>query len=128
MTHYHYYITAGRVIDETTRIYKVGIGQSRQGKRDYNALRALAEAHNHYFHIIDQESDDFILKVMQSIPGRTISPMLVSPRDLIKALASAEEIPLAHGTLKNQHRMRLTLDLSYRVSSALSQRKWNLPA
>lgn len=123
MTHYHYYIAAGRVIDETTRIYKVGIGQSRQGKRDYNALRALAEAHNHYFHIIDQKSDDFVLKVIHSIPGRTLSPMLVSPRDLKKALASAEEIPLAHGTLHNQHRMRLTLDLSYRVSSALSQRK-----
>lgn len=123
MTHYHYYIAAGRVIDETSRIYKVGIGQSRQGKRDYNALRALAEAHNHYFHIIDHESDDFILKVMQSIPGRTLSPELVSPRDLKKALASAEEIPLAHGTLKNQHRMRLTLDLSYRVSCSLAQRK-----
>lgn len=123
MTHYHYYIAAGRVIDETTRIYKVGIGQSRQGKRDYNALKALAEAHNHYFHIIDHNSDDFVWKVIHSIPGRTLSPMLVSPRDLKKSLASAEEIPLAHGTLHNQHRMQLTLNLSYRVSSALSQRK-----
>lgn len=123
MTLYHYYIAAGSVIDETTRVYKVGIGQGRQGKRDYDALRALAAAHNHYFHVIDQESDDFVYKVIQSIPGRSFSTLLVSPKDLKKALASAEEIPLAQGTLRNQHRMRLTLDLSYRVSCALAQRK-----
>lgn len=123
MTHYHYYISAGSVIDETTRIYKVGIGQSRQGKRDYNALKALAEAHNHYFHIIDQDSDDFVSKVIHSISGHTLSPMMVSSKELRKALASAEDIPLSHGTLQNQHRMRLTLNLEYRVSSVLAQRK-----
>ena len=123
MTRYHYYIAAGSVIDETTRIYKVGIGESRQGKRDYDALRALADANNHYFHIIDQNSSDFVWKVRHSISGHTLSPVLISPRDLKKALSSAEDIPLAHGTLHNRHKMRLTLDLSYRVSCALSQRK-----
>lgn len=120
MTHYHLYIAAGSVIDETTKVYRVAIGTSIQANRDYLFLLAHAEAHNHYFHIIDPETQEFMFRVCRSVSGHTLSPVTVPARLLAKAFKSATEIPLSHGTLSNQHRSRHVLDTQYRVSCSLA--------
>ena len=61
MTHKYYYVSAGQICDENTRIYIVTLGQSLQGRRDYEFLRTYAIQHGHYFEKISIESDIFIL-------------------------------------------------------------------
>lgn len=123
MTHYHIYIAAGSVIDETTRIYYVGIGTSRQANRDYLALVAHAVDHNHFFHIVDAETLQFMHKVINSVSTVNLSPLQVSARQLRKSFAASEDIPLASGTLHNRHRSRSILDMAYRITNAIASKR-----
>ena len=123
MTHYHYYIVAGSVIDSTTRIYSVGIGESLRQQAIYSWLLAHAKAHNHYFCIRSLESSEFIYRIIHSIDGANLSPVQITARELQKLLTSGEDIPLATGTLHNRHVLRNATDCDYRVSCKLAARR-----
>lgn len=57
MKHSYYYVVAGAMCDYTTLLYKVSIGMSLQGRRDYEFLKSYALQHNHYFCVLSAESE-----------------------------------------------------------------------
>lgn len=117
MTHYHHYIFAGRVIDATTRIFVVAIGQSARHLAIYAWLKAYSKAHNHYFCIRSLESSEFIQRVIHSIDDANLSPQYVTAPQLKAFLKEVDDIPFTGGTLHNKHRQRYILNTDYRVSS-----------
>lgn len=120
MTHIYYYIAAGTIIDATTRIYDVRIGESPRQQAILAWLTAHAAAHNHFFHIRDLKTSEFVHRIIHSIDGANLSPLQVSASDLKKSLTSGEDFPIASGTLHTKHSQRTLLDLEYRVSNQLA--------
>ena len=124
MTHFHFYIECGQVIDETTRIFKVGIGTTRQADRDYLFLVSYAMSHGHYFHICDRESSEFVLKLIGAYREDDVQLAVenVTARVLVRSLKNQERIPLDVETLKNDHHAKMFLDSNYRIFYKLSNR------
>lgn len=120
MTQIYYYIAAGTIIDATTRIYDVRIGESPRQQAILAWLTAHAAAHNHFFHIRDLKTSEFVHRIIHSIDGVNLSPVQISALDLKKSLTSGEDFPVAHGTLHTKHVQRSLLDLEYRVSNRLA--------
>lgn len=122
MTHYHYLITIGRELDETASIYTVGIGNGRQGDRDYLFLLAWAAEHNFFFNIRTLESTEFIMRIRRAYNIPQSSEQVVKARDLVRAIKAAQRLPLNQISLTAAHAQRRALDLNYRIFCAISNR------
>lgn len=120
MTHIYYYIAAGTIIDASTRIYAVRIGESPRQMAILVWLTAHAAAHNHYFHVRDLQTSEFVHRIIHSVDGVNLSPLQVPASVLKKALTSGEDFPIASGTLHTKHSQRTLLNLEYRVSNKLA--------
>lgn len=118
MTHFYYYITAGRTMDETSHVYRVAIGTSIQANRDYLFLIAYSESHGHYFEIVSLKSSDFVSKVLDS--GYQLEA--ITARDLVRSIKSQTANPLNPSALSQQHRFRMQTNLDYRISSIVKNR------
>lgn len=122
MTHYYYYIQTGAILDESARLFKVGIGTSRQSQRDYLALTAFAVNHGHYFEIVSDKTDDFMRRVTLSL-GRVFSDIiLLSSRELCRYLEGAGLPALSNSQLLTADSQLRFLNTSYRVISNLRAR------
>lgn len=122
MTHYYYYIQSGAVLDESARLFKVGIGTSRQSQRDFLSLTAFAVNHGHYFEIVSRESDDFIIKLRHSLVEFNVQMEWLSCRDLVQELRDTISHPLDSAVLRSNHLQQKSLNLNYRISSNLARR------
>lgn len=121
MTHYYYYVSAGAQCDESTRIYKVAVGTSKQCQRDYAFLAAHALQHGHYFEVVSSRSVDFVKRLRHSLAQFNVQLEWLSCRDLCRELRQMTATPYAAGALAGAHRQRKSLNLSYRISSNLSR-------
>lgn len=122
MVHYYYYISAGAQCDESTRIYKVAVGTSKQCQRDYAFLVAHTLQHGHYFEVVSSESDEFVKRLRHSLAQFNVQLEWLSCRDLCRELRQATATQYAAGALAGAHRQRKSLNLNYRISSYLSRR------
>ena len=122
MVHYYYYVSAGAQCDESTRIYKVAVGTSKQCQRDYAFLVAHALQHGHYFEVVSSRSDEFVKRLRHSLAQFNVLLEWLSCRDLCRELRQVTATPCAAGSLAVAHQQRKSLNLSYRISSNLSRR------
>ena len=122
MTHKFYYVSAGPVCDEFTRIYIVTLGQSLQGSRDTEFLRSYAIQHGHYFEKMSIESDVFILNLRDSLVEFDVNTQLIAGRDLVKLLRQSVAKPLNQSHLQAANYQLKMLDTSYRIISNLNRR------
>ena len=122
MVHYYYYVSAGAQCDESTRIYKVAVGTSKQCQRDYAFLVAHALQHGHYFEVVSSRSDEFVKRLRHSLSQFNVQLEWLSCRDLCRELRQVTATPCAAGPLAGAHRQRKSLNLNYRISSNLSRR------
>lgn len=122
MTHKFYYVSAGPVCDENTRIYIVTLGQSAQGARDTEFLRSYAIQHGHYFEKMSADSDIFILNLRDSLAEFDVSTQLIAGRDLVKLLRQSVAKPLDQSHLQAKNYQLKMLDTSYRIISNLNRR------
>ncbi|MBQ8705332.1 MAG: hypothetical protein IJ548_03455 [Paludibacteraceae bacterium] len=123
MTHFHYFIkTPGRILDDQSRLYIVGVGSSKQAGRDYLFLTAYAAEHECYFSPITGDADAFIHRCEQSIgyPLRMRSQR-ISARCLVRSLKAGSDIPYSADQLRNVDHLRKFLSLNYRIVSNLRQ-------
>lgn len=123
MVHYYYYVSAGAQCDESTRIYKVAVGTSKQSQRDYAFLVAHALQHGHYFEVVSSRSDEFVKRLRHSLAQFNVQLDWLSCRDLCRELRQMTATPCAAGALAGAHSQRKSLNLSYRISSNLSREK-----
>ena len=121
MTHKFYYVSAGQLCDECTRIYIVTLGQSVQGKRDHDFLQSYAIQHGHYFEKMSADSDVFILNLRESLAEFDISTQLIAGRDLVKLLRQGLAPTLSQAQLQTANYQLKMLDTSYRILSNLNR-------
>lgn len=122
MTHYHYYILAGAQLDENARIYKVGVGSSKQGRRDYLFLTAFAVEHGHYFELVSDKTDDFVRRINLSLGGILPSIMVLSSREMVRYLKGAGLPTLSNDALLSNDAQLKVLNTNYRIISNLRRR------
>lgn len=122
MTHYYYYIIAGAQLDENARIYKVGVGSSKQGRRDYLFLTAFAVEHGHYFEMVSGKTDDFVHRVTLSLGGVLPSIMVLSSREMVRYLKGAGLPTLSNDALLSNDAQLKVLNTNYRIISNLRSR------
>lgn len=122
MTHFHYYIIAGAQCDENTRLFKVGVGTSKQGRRDYLFLTAFAVDHGHYFELVNDKTDDFVHRVTLSLGGILPSIMVVSSREMVRYLKGAGLPTLSNDALLSNDAQLKVLNTNYRIISNLRRR------
>lgn len=122
MLHYHYYVSAGPQCDESTRIYKVGIGISLQAQRDFQFLTDNAARHGHYFQAISDASDIFIMKLRRSLADYDVQLTYCSARDLVRLFKDATGTALNPAVLKSIHSQQTLTNIDYRISSNLARR------
>lgn len=117
MTHVHYYIAAGSILDESTKIYQVAVGSSKQATRDYLALVAYAVDHGHYFELRNHETIEFMTKVLHSMSNLKPTPVMqrVTARELIRSLRASTALPISPSVLANRHHLNYMLDVDYRL-------------
>lgn len=122
MTHYYYYIIAGAQCDENTRLFKVGVGSSKQGQRDYLFLTAFAVEHGHYFELVSDKTDDFVHRVTLSLGGVLPSIMVLSSREMVRYLKGAGLPTLSNDALLSNDAQLKVLNTNYRIISNLRRR------
>lgn len=123
MTKYYYLIAAGSQWDETVKVYKVGIGESASGKRDLTRLASIIMAKRYYFKKVTLESDQFVSQCLDSLKEYGTSIIGINSRELISVLANGEKPSIPSPALANIHHFRKSIDLNYRLSCNLNQRK-----
>lgn len=119
MTHYYYLIAAGRVIDDTTKFYKIAVGTSKQADRDYLYILALATEKNWYFKLVSQHSTDFVNKIAESVAGSQVAlPLLslhfqkLSARDFVRSQKQHISEPLKSYSCRNLNDFMLKMNLN----------------
>lgn len=122
MKHYYYYVVAGQVCDGTTQPYKVAIGHSAQGQRDYDFLKSYALQHGHYFCDLSAESDIFMRNLLDSLTEFDIKLQHVEARSLVRIFKSSCANPLNPSILSGRSYQLKQLDTSYRIISNLNRR------
>lgn len=123
MTRYYYYIESGTNWDGTTKVYKIGIGSSAQGRRDYLAITANSVDGSHYFEPVSNTSDAFVHRVLQSLAEFGTQIQHVSARDFVRSLRAHEALALSSAAIHNADSQRMALDLGYRIQSKLNARR-----
>lgn len=122
MTHKYYYVSAGAVCDANSKVYVVILGESVQGRRDYDFLLSYAIEHGHYFEKMSRESDIFITNLIDSLAEFDIQRRFIPGHDLVKLLRQGLASPLDSRHLHSANYQLKMLDTSYRIISNLNRR------
>lgn len=120
MTSIYIYIEAGRVIDDSTKFFKVEVGTGRQSNRDYLFMLGFAVSRNYYFEKQSRETDEFLYKIAQSL-GTYPTPLTlealniqhVRVRDLVRAIKKSEKAAAKPIVRNNIEHQRDFLDSNY---------------
>lgn len=123
MTHYFLYIKAGVILNEDTRFYKVGIGESEVGVRLHAWLEAYAAEHGHMFCRWSLESAEFYSKCIESIGHNAQLIRAIPGSDLKKELRTGCDDPECYYAILNRHKMMMAIDPHYYAYYELSKRK-----
>lgn len=123
MTHFYYYIAAGRDIESGAKFYRVSLGQSKQATRDYLFLVAFSTQHGHFFSLRSADSSEFVGKCLASLGIDFSGVTSISGRDLVRLLKSGEKHLLDERTLHAQHQFLCATNPLYYISSALARGK-----
>lgn len=120
MTHYFLYIKAGMILNEDTRFYKVGIGESNQGMRLHAWLEAYAAEHGHMFCRWSQDAAEFYSRCIESIGHNAQLISTITAHDLKRALQTGCEDPGCYEAIMNRHKMMMAIDPHYYTYYQLS--------
>lgn len=123
MTHYYYYITAGNILDESSHIYQVAIGQSKAELSRYLFLVANAADNGHYFEIFSTKSAQFIQHIRRTPQYANVPFTSVKAVDLVRFLKNEERLRESATALKTANQQRQALNLACRVQSRINARR-----
>ena len=135
MTHYYCLIIAGEVLDESSLIYKVGVGSSKQCDRDYLFLLAHSVEHGWYFERWSEEVTEFVRKIAESVsatnsndPSDAISIHGASVREIVRSIKNGTAFPYSSHELTNRNQLRHWLSINYRIGANRKGEATSLPA
>lgn len=123
MTHYYLYISCGTSLDETSRFYKVGIGESSRQSRVYDFLESYALEHGHYFVLWDNDAIGFLLQCLDSVNGTISQVTTISGDELRKAFLTQSPVPYSLNANRQRHDLLKRIDPAYYAVCMLRRRK-----
>lgn len=106
-------------MDDTARLFKVGIGSSAADSKLYAQLADFAASHGHWFEKWSQATADFVLKVRRHYPD-ALPIMYAKPRALLASLRDGIALPFPDALLHNHHHLLFSLSCDYRSSHSMS--------
>ena len=129
MTRFYLFIDAGKVVDESTAFYRVGIGTSKRDVSCFRQLARIATAKGSYFHRWDNTTSDFLTRCIGSVYGGTNALVVASHLipikcgDLVKVLEGRQTAkPLQDAVKQASHLLRFQ-SLNYRLACMAGDRQ-----
>lgn len=119
MKAYYLYVQAGVIIDDTARLFKVGIGSSATDSKLCAQLADFAASHGHWFEKWSPATADFVLKVSRHYPS-VLPLMYAKPRALLASLRNGVALSVPDALLHNNHHLLFSLSCCYRTSPSVS--------
>ena len=123
MTHFYLYISCGTSLDENSRFYKVGIGESSRQSRVYDFLESYALEHGHYFVLWDNNAIDFLKRCLDSVNGTLSQVTTMSGDELRKAFLTQSPVPYSLKANQQRHDLLKRIDPAYYAVCMLRRRK-----
>lgn len=129
MTRFYLFIDAGKVVDESTAFYRVGIGTSKRDVSCFRQLARIATAKGSYFHRWDSSTSDFLTRCIESVYGGSNALVVASHlipincRELVKVLEGRQvAVPLQDAVRQASHLLRFQ-SLNYRLADIARSNK-----
>ena len=129
MTRFYLFIDAGKMVDESTAFYRVGIGTSKRDVSCFRQLARIATAKGSYFHRWDNTTSDFLTRCIGSVYGGTNALVVASHlipikcRELVKVLEGRQNAkPLQDAVKQASHLLRFQ-SLNYRLACMAGDRQ-----
>lgn len=119
MKTYYLYVQAGVIMDDTARLFKVGIGSSAADSKLCAQLADYAALHGHWFEKWSPATADFVLKVRQHYSA-VLPLMYAKPRALLASLREGVALPVPGALLHNHNHLLFSLSCAYRTSPSVS--------
>ena len=129
MTRFYLFIDAGKMVDESTAFYRVGIGTSKRDVSCFRQLARIATAKGSYFHRWDNSTSDFLTRCIESVYGGANALVVASHlipikcRELVKVLEGRQNAkPLQDAVKQASHLLRFQ-SLNYRLACMAGDRQ-----
>lgn len=119
MKSFYLYVQAGVIMDDTARLFKVGIGSSADDAKLCAKLADYAAHHGHWFEKWSPATADFVLKVRQNYSA-ILPLMYAKPRALLASLQNGIALPVPGSLLHNHNHLLFSLSCAYRTSPSVS--------
>lgn len=118
MTHFYYYIEAGRELSTDSNFFRVAVGTNAQAQRDYLFLIAYSVEHAHYFERFSPDSDSFISRVAESIQVPRLPFVQLTARQLVRYFKNAAALPvISQQRLDSAAHQDAMLNLDYYIAA-----------
>lgn len=123
MKHAYYYIEAGETIDTDARFFKIQIGSSAQSNRDLLFLLSHSVNHNHYFMLVSEPTDMFVLECLKSINKNLTAIEHYDAREVVRCLKSTGTFPAPKRLTEAQIRHLHYLNPDLKIGDFLRSRQ-----
>lgn len=128
MTHFYLYITANTTIDNDSRFFMVGIGESERMQKHRAWLEAFAYEHGHFFVKWTSDAVDFCRKCLESVGLKMDAVRAVKAPDLVKFLGYGEKAPVFVQSAINRHHVLMQIDSNYYFNYTIGKKKEQTPS
>lgn len=124
MTHKYFYIEeSDSLLSESSPMFIVMIGTTRQDNRDYLFLMSHAVSKGHYFEIWNRKTAIFVNNILKNYPNAKSRIKQISAREMVRHVKECTDIPYSQNQLRNSIHMQMTIDTYFRVTSNLNSKR-----
>lgn len=128
MTRNYLYIVAGKAVDQNSKFFMVGIGESVKMRKHQAWLEAYAFEHGHFFVKWTHDAVEFCRKCLESVGWKMDVVQMIKAPDLVKFLGKGEKAPIFLQSAMNRHRLLMKIDSSYYFNYTINKKPIKLPS
>lgn len=122
MTSYYLYIMAGLELDNSTRFYKLSIGESEREDRVRAWLEAYALEHGHFFALCDGYCADFLDSCLRSVSKDWRDILITRGDSFVAYLRGDGDDPVMFSQALHRHRFLRKIDPNYYAQCQITRR------
>lgn len=122
MTRYYLYIKAGLELDNSTRFYKLSIGESERQDRVRAWLEAYAFEHGHFFAIYDGYCVGFLDSCLHSVSKDWRDVLITRGDSFVASLRGNGDDPVMFSQALHRHRFLRKINPNYYALCQIARR------
>lgn len=122
MTRYYLYIMAGLELDNSTRFYKLSIGESERQDRVRAWLEAYALEHGHFFALCDRSCVDFLDSCLRSVAKDWRDVLITRGDAFVASLRGDGDDPVMFSQALHRHRFMRKINPNYYAQCQIARR------